>query len=325
MNDKKLYELCKKYGRASLTARRKFIGLLPEVYKRRLYEKKGFYSIFEFATRLAGVSHEQVRVALRLEERFDDKPVLRKALVEGEVSINKLSRIASIATNENEKELFEKTKLLSSRAIETFVRDVRNQSKLEDSAAPLFGGKESICGVGEGQLMVDSSCVQDVQKSAKNKNQNGLSKPLIERKSLHVQRLELDEDIENQLFEMQEKGIDINSFLRVALKKRKAKIEEKKQEIAEEQIKLKNERAKQGKTPTKYCQIKVKKIIQEEHGTKCSYPGCFKPSKTLHHTQRFGLTGVHDPRFMAPLCEEHHEIAHKIDVRFVEKAMGSGP
>lgn len=29
----------------------KFIGLLPEVYRRKLYEKKGFSSIFEFGAR----------------------------------------------------------------------------------------------------------------------------------------------------------------------------------------------------------------------------------------------------------------------------------
>lgn len=40
ISDKELYALCKKYGENALQWRRKFIGLLPEVNRRRLYEKK---------------------------------------------------------------------------------------------------------------------------------------------------------------------------------------------------------------------------------------------------------------------------------------------
>jgi hypothetical protein len=60
VSDEKLYALCKKYGENALYYRRKFIGLLPEVYKRKLYEKKKCGSIFEFAAKLCGVSEEHV-------------------------------------------------------------------------------------------------------------------------------------------------------------------------------------------------------------------------------------------------------------------------
>ncbi|MBU0667808.1 hypothetical protein KJ835_01645 [Patescibacteria group bacterium] len=52
LTDAQLYGLCKEYGMHALVARRKFIGLLPEVHKRHLYTKKGFRSIEEFAARL---------------------------------------------------------------------------------------------------------------------------------------------------------------------------------------------------------------------------------------------------------------------------------
>ncbi|MBI2634770.1 hypothetical protein HYW82_03840 [Candidatus Peregrinibacteria bacterium] len=123
LSDKDLYFLCKKYGDQALDWRRKFIGLLPEVNKRRLFEKHGFTSIFEFAAKIAGVSKEQVCRALNLEKKFDDKPVLHSMLVEGKISINKLARIASIATVENEKSLAKSAKVLPYRALETLVRD----------------------------------------------------------------------------------------------------------------------------------------------------------------------------------------------------------
>ncbi|MFA6918359.1 MAG: hypothetical protein WC285_06085, partial [Candidatus Gracilibacteria bacterium] len=68
---------------------------------------------------------------------------------------------------------------------------------------------------------------------------------------------------------------------------------------------------------THYVPAKIKKIIKEEHGTKCSAPNCHKPAKILHHTARFALTQNHNPQFLAPLCEAHHEIAHKIDLRYM--------
>lgn len=317
MTDKKLYELCKKFGKETLEARRKFAGLLPEVYKRRLYEKKGFSSIFEFAAKLAGMSKDQVSLVLNLERKFADKPSLKSALIFGDISMNKLARVSSIATSENEEELCEKIKVLSNRATETFVRDIK--------------------------IAVDSTFSDGNNHTGLSdfENKNGFQKPLFGHGSLHVQtmemvKLKLDADIEKELFEMQEKGIDINEFLRNALKKRKEEIEEKKAEIAEEiakeqnisstEIGIENGRVVEYKikaSSSRYVPVKVRKIVTEEHGTKCSYPGCKNQAKILHHTQRFALTRSHDPRFIAPLCEAHHEIAHKIDLRFTEKTIAN--
>src|SRR3989344_4880403 len=141
ITDEKLYELCKKFGASALLWRQKFIGLLPEVNRRRLYEKKGFSSIFEFAFKLCGLSAEQVRLTLNLEKRFEDKPVLKKMLEDGEASINKLARVVSIATPENEEELAEKIKVLPTRALETFVRDEKYLQNPNGSQKPLFGNK----------------------------------------------------------------------------------------------------------------------------------------------------------------------------------------
>ena len=59
--------------------------------------------------------------------------------------------------------------------------------------------------------------------------------------------------------------------------------------------------------------------MKEEFGDKCSMSGCMRLARQIHHTQRFALAGVHDPRYMAPMCEEHHRIAHGIDMKTQEK------
>src|SRR3989338_10710595 len=102
LSDEKLFELCQKFGSQALLWRRKFIGLLPEVYKRRLYKKKGFSSIFEFAAKLAGLSEEQVSRALNIHKKFEKTPALQRIFEDGEVSINKLARVVSVATQENQ-------------------------------------------------------------------------------------------------------------------------------------------------------------------------------------------------------------------------------
>ena len=273
--DEKLYELCKEYGARARLWRQKFIGLLPEVNRRRLYERKGFSSIFVFAFKLCGLSEKQVRLTLNLRERFEDKPMLKEMLENGEVSINKLARVVSIATVENEEELAEKIKVLPIRALETLVRDEKYSQNGDGSQKPLFGGK-----------------------------------------SLHVQTLNFDlsDDIKEKLNELHSKGIDINELLREMLKQRKEKIEEKKEEIA------KNiQPAKSG-----YISVKIKKILKEEHGEKCSIPTCNKLAKVIHHTQRLSLSQNHDPRFLAPMCDDHHEIAHSIDIKYHEMRRDGG-
>lgn len=175
ISDNELYVLCKKYGTAALIWRRKFIALLPEVYKRKLYEKKGFSSIFEFAAKLGGISEEQVRLTLNIERRVEDKPLLKELFNNGTVSINKLARVISVVNKENE---------------HLWAQQIQN-------------------------------------------------------------------------------------------------------------------------------------ILKQEFGTKCSVPICNKPAEEIHHTNRFALSRSHNPYFLAPLCKEHHQIAHSIDTKVMVHRRGA--
>ncbi len=256
LTDEKLYELCKRYGAEARLWRQKFIGLLPEVNRRHLYEAKGFQSIFEFAAKLGGLSADQVRLALNLEKRFEDKPVLKKMLESGEASINKLTRIVSIATPENEEALAEKIKVLPKSALDTWVRDSRSKS--------LPG-------------------------------QTGF---------------EMADDVRAELNELYSRGINVNGFLREALKRRRAEISDAKEKLA----------AITQPAKSRYIPIKIKKILKREYGDKCSIATCRKPAKVIHHTQRFSLSHDHNPQFLAPLCKEHHVIAHSIDLKYHERS-----
>lgn len=151
--------------------------------------------------------------------------------------------------------------------------------------------------------------------------------------------LNLSPEVQQKLLELQQKGIDINNLLLEFLKKREEEIAQKKEEIAKKVLQKEQEKLVQTQEvkgdameeiseyifekPTilktkvrSHIPISVVKILKEEFGTKCSINNCKKFATTIHHTQRFSISGSHDPRYLAPLCKEHHELAHAVDVNY---------
>ena len=314
LSDDRLFTICKNFGLQSKIWRQKFIALLPEVNRRRLYEKKRFSSIFDFALKLAGISEMQVRRVLCLEYSFKDKPVLKSLLETGKVSINKLVRIASIATPQNQQTLAEQIQNLPQRALETLVRDERKTAGLTGSAA----STGQLGWIGSPQPGIASAPLPGSQ------NQNGYSQPSNDDKSVraHTFNININKDLKllenlsgelkDKLFELMDKGIDINGMLLRLIKTREQEIEAKKEQISVEISE------KSDAPPSRYIPVKIKNILSEEHGTKCSIQTCQKPALVLHHTARFGLNTIHDPKYMAPLCREHHTLAHGLDRKFAD-------
>ncbi|MBI5754218.1 HNH endonuclease [Candidatus Peregrinibacteria bacterium] len=312
LSDQNLYQLCQAYGARALEWRRKFIGLLPEVNRRKLYVRKGFGSIFEFAKKLAGLSEDQVRLALNLEKRFYEMPNLKNLLVNGEVSMNKLARVVSIASVENQEFLAEQVRNLSQGAVETFVRDEK------------WERKEANCGVED----VSNMCSDE----AVGKNQNGLFEPENGDKSLRAQtlnELNLSAEVQAKLLNLQNKGFDINQLILELLEKREDEIAEKKEQIRRKVLQKEEEKAEKAeiideyslepvKFQSRYISKPVRKIIREEFGTKCSVKNCQKTSVQIHHILSFAIGKTNDPKLLVPLCKEHHELQHGVNWKYRE-------
>lgn len=277
------------------------MGLLPEVNRRRLYEKRGSSSVFEFAKKLAGLSEEQVRTALNLDRNFENKPILKSLLVNGEVSINKLVRITSVVTKENEVFWANQVKILPNRALETLVKDEK-LNRINTPGPNQVQNKNSL----HKPIFDDSELHVQLEKKENNSTDN---QPKVQI-NLHNDP-QLSKEVKQKLFELQQKGIDINQLILTMLQKRELEIAQEKEQLTKE---VHAERA-----ATRYIPIKIKKLIRKEHGTKCSIKTCSKPAEQIHHTQRFSLSHVHDPHYLAPLCKEHHVIAHSIDLKFQAK------
>ena len=203
-----------------------------------------------------------------------------------------LNKTKSIEDLEKEKDLINKVKNLPCRTLETYVRDFKYERKLQDQNG-LFEPKKRP----ESAHMSTLFKIKEVQK-------------------INALGLQLDENIYQKLLELQDKGININEILKNALEKRKEEIETEKEDLAKEILEKEESRIKEGKLPSKHVSVKIKKHLKKEHGNKCSIKHCHKDATTIHHTARFSLSQSHNPKFLAPLCSEHHNLAHLVDEKY---------
>ncbi len=299
MTDPELYALCKKWGAEALEARHKFIGLLPEVNSRSLYERRGYSSIYHFAATLGGVSEQLVNEVLRLEKRFEEMPKLHTALVNGEIGLSKLARIASVVEVKNEGEICEKIRSLSRRAVDVLVKEMKVEIESPTEHNGLFEGKN------EAKTLAGQNHDFEILSA-------------------------LSPEVKAKLKELIDKEIDINEIFLNAMAEREKELARQKAEI----VKAQNEKhlvknvveISKSEVPnspdaapvvsgkllakSRHIPVKIRNILKMEFGSKCSYPGCHLRAEQIHHEKLFAYFGEHDPRVMKPLCRGHHELAH---------------
>jgi hypothetical protein len=124
-------------------------------------------------------------------------------------------------------------------------------------------------------------------------------------KNLPGQTFTLSAEVQKELDLLHQQGQDVNAILLKLLKDRKQKIQEEKEELAENTQ----------PTSSRYIPVKVRRILKEEFGKKCSIATCQRPSEEIHHT-------THNPHYLAPLCKGHHQLAHLADLNY---RMARGP
>jgi len=114
------------YGANAKEWIRKCVLLLPEIEKYRVWEQKGFGSIYEYAAKLAGMSQNTVDDALRILKKIEDKPALKQVVEEK--GINAIRPVVAIATLETEGFWAEKAKEMSKNTLEVYVKDWRTST-----------------------------------------------------------------------------------------------------------------------------------------------------------------------------------------------------
>ncbi|HAU40064.1 MAG: hypothetical protein UV80_C0005G0019 [Candidatus Peregrinibacteria bacterium GW2011_GWF2_43_17] len=113
-----------KYGKNAKYWMRRCAMMLPEINRRRIWRKKGFGSIYEYAAKLAGMNHEKVNECLRIMKHIEDKPELLE--VAREKGLGAVRPVATIATKETAKLWAGKIEVMSKHTLTTYVRDYKN-------------------------------------------------------------------------------------------------------------------------------------------------------------------------------------------------------
>lgn len=128
LSDKELYSICKKYGALTLEARRKFASTLPEVKRRKLYKRRNYNSIYEFAAKLAGMSKSAVDDTLWTMRKIEDKPKLKQIAIEK--GVNRIKPVANIATKETDEFWAKKAQDMSQNVLRTYIQET-NARKID--------------------------------------------------------------------------------------------------------------------------------------------------------------------------------------------------
>ncbi|MBT3865451.1 hypothetical protein HOE67_04615 [Candidatus Peregrinibacteria bacterium] len=130
-DDLKMHLQFSEYGMNAKEWLRKCALMLPEIERRKIWKKKKFGSIFEYAAKLAGMSKNQVYDALRIVRKVENLPALRRVVEEK--GVNAVRAVATIVTEENEMFWAKKAMEMSARELETYVKDFRGEINRSES------------------------------------------------------------------------------------------------------------------------------------------------------------------------------------------------
>ncbi len=279
--DQELHEKFSECGKNAREWMRKCVMMLPEIEKRRVWEKKGFSGIYEYAAKLAGMGRETVDDGLRILKKVEGKPNLM-AVIEKK-GINAVRPVVGIATTGTEKFWAEKAKTMSKHTLETYVREFRREFGDEnvDRAENL---EERRTGTPEenSEFLFDDSQNIEVRKF----NGKAVSQ---------VVAMELKMEVLGKLEKLKGK-MDWNELMEQLLKEREENLEARKPVAV---------RAKNRHIPSA-----IKKHVMAQTNGQCAFPGCVKKAKILHHTERFAVKKRHDPEKIRPMCVAHERLAH---------------
>lgn len=290
MSDKELYELCQRYGGNAKEWLKKFGGLLPDVYERKLYKKYGFISIHEFAKKLCGMNEETVNKILNLARKLVETPTLLSLFKNGEVGWSKMEKIAGIANQNNEKDLVVKVQTLPRKVLENYTREQKRVSpgREEENDLTTSQGLSDV-DLGQGN---DDLTITPYLTSYKKLNFSLSSKT---EKKLRYIKSALEKNNGRPLSWNQ-----VFAMWPYQLNKEKIVVQ-----VCPECAKKKGQNAK-----TRHIPIDVRRILIYKYGNHCAFPKCYKAIAEFHHLKRYSIHKSHDPDEIVPLCKDHHDLVH---------------
>jgi hypothetical protein len=310
---KTLHNQFKHYGRNAQEWKRKCILLLPHIAREKVWQAKGYKSIYHYAAILAGLGKSAVDDGLWLMRKIEDKKELMKVVEKK--GVNAVRPIASLVTEENEGFWAEKAMEMSKNTLTIYAKSFRtgpkNTSEKAQERAKIF-----------------------LESDENSSGRNFISKQNFADQRQKFQALLKSENIEKLEKLRGERTWD--EFFEDLLRLKEAQITEEKQEIADERTKLEAEKPEPVRSTSHYIPREIDKYIEKRAALQtrekfldgarvpagtaspaktkpllfCEAPNCCKPYIEKHHTKRFAQHHIHDPDQIFLICQEHHNLMH---------------
>lgn len=248
--------------------------MLPEIDRKKVWRRKKFGSIYEYAAKLAGMSRSSVDEALRVLKKIDDKPALQK--IAEEKGIQRVRAVATIATKATQEFWSEKARDMSKHTLETYVKNYRLE---------ILPG-EKITG----------------EKAARIKLAEANESEATNKASGHNELIEISMKLQSQTLKKLEQMKGDRSWDEL--------MTELSGSTGSTGSTNETEKPQPVRTKSRRIPVKIKRFAVSQTKGKCAYPGCQRNFEILHHTQRFAIDKVHDPDKIVPLCTAHERLAH---------------
>lgn len=296
------------YGRNAKEWTRKCIILLPEIQKQQIWKRKRFSDIYDYARKLAGISHHQVNEALRILGKAENLPAIRKVIEEK--GINAVKPIIAIATASTDQFWAKKSQIMGQHPLEAYVKGFRMLQSVTGlraeppqsvnlqtpQLAPSVDSSQSVDS--QNDAMPLASSLPQTNQSESSRQQSLSTFLSTQSVTIHPQStiiMQLDPSVAEQLGKLKGSGT-WNDLMKKFLIMHEKGLEESKPAIVE--------------AASRTIPAAIRKHVLAKTNSTCAFPGCQKPHKILHHTERFAMYHRHDPDTIVPLCEAHERLAH---------------
>jgi len=289
MNDLELHHRFKKLGTIRNKITYKLLALLPEIAARKIYEKKGYRTVHEYAARLAGLTPDVVTKALAVAKKLSDKPLLQAQIEK--VGIHKVSLVASLATIETEKIWAEKVENMSKKTLEVFTKEYRQTGSFDVGRA----ADESL------KIELDHEMQKMFYKLKKEIGANLSNKEALRVILANFKKNETKTG-EKVVYKPKSTfpGKDFDRR-----EKRSGEIVEKRTDEAREKKVGKSVYEPKGR----YVAVKTKRTTIAKTAGTCTYTNCTKAIENIHNKTPYSVRKTHED--LVGLCKEHHEMAHQ--------------
>lgn len=283
--DLSVHQQFTRYGTNAKEWTNKCAMLLPEIERRKIWRKKGFKDIYEYAAKLAGMSRSTVDNASWALGKIEDRPALMK--IAEEKGINAIKPVVTISTVESDSFWAEKARNMSMHDLETYVRDVRNGM---GTTEPQSGATKTVTNQPNFLDNPPNKYDENPQVSFLRAEKLQPVKPTV------TITMELKPETAQKLEKIKGGGT-WNEAMEKLLKIREQQLSQTKPQPA--------------KTTSRHIPAEIKDFVTERDCSRCAFPRCNRPYSQLHHTQGFARENIHDPDRIFCLCFSHHSLAHQ--------------